>query len=47
MKYLFRLLVSLLSLTIALGVCAQALYGDFERGPFESGGEQIWVARKA
>lgn len=25
----------------------EALYGDFQRGPFKYGGEQIWVARKA
>lgn len=24
----------------------EALYGDFERGPFRYGGEQIWIARK-
>jgi SAM-dependent methyltransferase len=24
-----------------------ALYGDFQRGPFEHGGEQIWVARRS
>jgi len=25
----------------------EALYGDFQRGPFRYGGEQIWVARKS
>jgi hypothetical protein len=25
----------------------EALYGDFDRGPFRYGREQIWVARKA
>lgn len=25
----------------------EALYGDFQRGPYRYGGEQIWVARKA
>jgi hypothetical protein len=24
-----------------------ALYGDFDRGIFRYGGEQIWIARKA
>ena len=24
----------------------EALYGDFRRGPFRYGGEQIWVARR-
>lgn len=28
------------------GYKIEALYGDFERGPFRSGNEQIWVARK-
>jgi len=29
------------------GFAVEALYGDFDRGPFRYGGEQIWVARKA
>ncbi len=32
-----------------LGLCGfevEALYGDFQRGPFCYGGEQVWVARK-
>lgn len=28
------------------GFEVEALYGDFERGPFRYGGEQIWVASK-
>jgi len=28
------------------GFEVQALYGDFDRGPFRYGGEQIWVAQK-
>jgi ubiquinone/menaquinone biosynthesis C-methylase UbiE len=28
------------------GYQIEALYGDFQRGPFRYGGEQIWVARK-
>lgn len=29
------------------GYSIEALYGDFQRGPFRYGGEQVWVARKA
>lgn len=29
------------------GYKVEALYGDFHRGPFRYGGEQIWVARKS
>ncbi len=29
------------------GYAVEALYGDFKRGPFHYGGEQIWVARKS
>jgi hypothetical protein len=29
------------------GYRVEALYGDFQRGPFRHGGEQIWVARRA
>jgi len=29
------------------GYKVEALYGDFQRGPFRYGGEQVWVARKA
>ncbi len=28
------------------GYKIEALYGDFERGPFRHGGEQVWVASK-
>lgn len=28
------------------GFEVEALYGDFERGPFRYGGEQVWVARR-
>ena len=28
------------------GFRVEALYGDFRRGPFRYGGEQIWIARK-
>ena len=37
MEYLLRL----------SGFKIEALYGDFDRGPFHYGGEQIWIARKA
>jgi len=29
------------------GYEVEALYGDFRRGPFRYGGEQIWIARRA
>jgi SAM-dependent methyltransferase len=29
------------------GFAVEALHGDFQRGPFRSGGEQIWIARPA
>jgi SAM-dependent methyltransferase len=29
------------------GFKIEAFYGDFKRGPFRYGGEQVWVARKA
>jgi SAM-dependent methyltransferase len=29
------------------GFRIEALYGDFQRGPFRAGGEQIWIARPA
>jgi SAM-dependent methyltransferase len=29
------------------GFRIEALYGDFRRGPFRYGGEQVWIARKA
>lgn len=28
------------------GFEVEARYGDFERGPFRPGGEQVWVARR-
>jgi SAM-dependent methyltransferase len=28
------------------GFRVEALYGDFSRGPFRYGGEQVWIARK-
>ena len=29
------------------GFEVEALYGDFDRGPFRAGGEQVWLARPA
>ena len=29
------------------GLRIETLYGDFQRGPFRHGGEQIWIARRA
>ncbi|MFC1715485.1 class I SAM-dependent DNA methyltransferase [Candidatus Poribacteria bacterium] len=29
------------------GYKIEALYGDFQRGPFRHGGEQIWIARRS
>jgi SAM-dependent methyltransferase len=40
-RYEMRYLLELCGYTV------EALYGDFLRGPFRYGGEQIWVARKA
>lgn len=45
LRYLFRYEMQyLLELS---GFAVEALYGDFEYGPFRSGGEQIWIARRA
>ena len=29
-----------------VGYSVEHLFGDFARGPFRAGGEQIWVARR-
>ncbi len=45
LRYVFRYeMRHLLELS---GFKVEAFYGDFQRGPFRYGGEQIWVARKA
>lgn len=45
LRYLFRFeMQHLLELS---GFQVDALYGDFDRGPFRSGGEQVWVASRA
>jgi hypothetical protein len=42
-RYIFRYeMEHLLALS---GFRIEALFGDFKRGPFRAGGEQIWVAR--
>lgn len=44
LRYCFRYEIQYL-----LELCGfevEALYGDFERGQFRAGGEQVWVARK-
>jgi len=43
LRYLFR--YEMQHLLELAGFTVEALYGDFTRGPFRSGGEQIWVAR--
>lgn len=45
LRYVYRYEMQyLLELT---GFEIEALYGDFNRGPFRYGGEQVWIARKA
>jgi SAM-dependent methyltransferase len=44
LRYVFRYeMHHLLSLS---GFRVEMLFGDFKRGPFRAGGEQIWVAKK-
>ena len=45
LRYVFR--YEMQHLLELCGYQVEALYGDFQRGPFRAGGEQIWVARKA
>jgi ubiquinone/menaquinone biosynthesis C-methylase UbiE len=44
LRYVFRYEMEHL-LTLS-GFRIDALFGDFKRGPFRAGGEQIWVARR-
>jgi ubiquinone/menaquinone biosynthesis C-methylase UbiE len=44
LRYVFR--HEMQHLLDLCGFRAEALYGDFERGPFRYGGEQVWVAAK-
>jgi SAM-dependent methyltransferase len=43
LRYLYR--YEMQYLLELCGYQVEALYGDFQRGPFHYGGEQIWVAR--
>lgn len=45
LRYLFR--YEMQHLLERAGFTVEALHGDFARGPFRSGGEQIWVAPRA
>jgi len=44
LHYVFRYEMEHL-LTLA-GFRIDALFGDFKRGPFHAGGEQVWVASR-
>jgi len=44
LRYIFR--YEMEHLLELCGFQVEALYGDFKRGPFVRGGEQIWLARK-
>ena len=45
LRYVFR--YEMQYLLELCGYQVEALYGDFRRGPFRYGGEQIWVVRKS
>lgn len=45
LRYLFR--YEMQHLLELAGFRIEALYGDFDRGPFRPGGEQVWVASRA
>jgi hypothetical protein len=44
LRYVFR--YEMAHLLELCGFTVDALYGDFRRGPFRYGAEQVWVARK-
>jgi len=44
LRYLYR--YEMQYLLELCGFEVEALYGDFDRGPFRYGGEQIWIARR-
>jgi ubiquinone/menaquinone biosynthesis C-methylase UbiE len=44
LRYLFR--YEMQYLLELCGYKVEALYGDFKRGPFKPGGEQVWVASR-
>ena len=45
LRYLFR--YEMQHLLELAGFAVETLYGDFARGPFRSGGEQVWIASRA
>jgi SAM-dependent methyltransferase len=45
LRYVFR--YEMEHLLARAGLRVEALFGDFRHGPFQAGGEQIWVARHA
>jgi SAM-dependent methyltransferase len=45
LRYTFRFEME--HLLARAGFDVEALHGDFKRGPFRHGGEQIWIARRA
>ncbi|HEY7520047.1 MAG TPA: class I SAM-dependent methyltransferase [Methylomirabilota bacterium] len=44
LRYVFR--YEMEHLLARAGFVVETLFGDFRRGPFKAGGEQVWVARK-
>ena len=44
LRYVFR--YEMEHLLARAGFAVEALFGDFQRGPFRAGGEQVWVARR-
>lgn len=44
LRYVFR--YEMQHLLERSGFVIETLYGDFARGPFRSGGEQVWIARR-
>lgn len=44
LRYVFR--YEMEHLFALSGFRVEMLFGDFKRGPFRAGGEQIWVARR-
>ena len=44
LRYVFR--YEMEHLLARAGFAVDALFGDFGRGPFRTGGEQVWVARR-
>jgi SAM-dependent methyltransferase len=44
LRYIFR--YEMEHLLARAGLRVEALFGDFRRGPFRAGGEQVWIARR-